>query len=326
MLPWLHYAVVCPASRRRITLMHSRFAVSLACGSVASLFSCTFPAYHVEDLSALAGLGGAISAGGAGQGASAGYPGGAGGIGGASEGGACNPDSAPEANCVCHTHDAHDYWFCFIPQDFAEAESRCAAKGMRLIQVSSAAEDGWIYSTAKTLSYGEYYLGTTDASSPDDWSWLAGGQFWTGLANGTAAAYVNWRGGEPNGSGDCAMVLEGQSPATLRIRAAGSAPLELMASQSPEKSVHGLGSSSVHRDPRIVGEDRGTAEGGVHRSPARIWAFEIASRLDGSLRFYCATSSTPNVPSSNGRPHAPAVRPSNTRTGCGAEIPAKSEK
>ncbi len=29
---------------------------------------------------------------------------------------------------------------------------------------------------------------------------------------------------------------------------------------------------SVHRDPRIVGEDRGTARGAVHRSPARIWA------------------------------------------------------
>jgi hypothetical protein len=29
---------------------------------------------------------------------------------------------------------------------------------------------------------------------------------------------------------------------------------------------------SVHRDPREDGEDRGTAPGAVHRSPARIWA------------------------------------------------------
>jgi hypothetical protein len=29
---------------------------------------------------------------------------------------------------------------------------------------------------------------------------------------------------------------------------------------------------SVHRDPRIVGEDRGMTVGAVHRSPARIWA------------------------------------------------------
>jgi hypothetical protein len=29
---------------------------------------------------------------------------------------------------------------------------------------------------------------------------------------------------------------------------------------------------SVQRDPRIVGEDRGTAVVAVHRSPARIWA------------------------------------------------------
>jgi hypothetical protein len=31
-------------------------------------------------------------------------------------------------------------------------------------------------------------------------------------------------------------------------------------------------SVSVHRDPRIVGEDRGMTVGAVHRSPARIWA------------------------------------------------------
>lgn len=116
---------------------------------------------------------------------------------------------APEQNCVCHTHDSHDYWFCLLPQEFAEAQSRCAAKGLHLIQVSSAAEDGWIYDTAATLSFGEYFLGTTDATSPDDWAWLAGDQFWVGAANGTAAAYVNWMSGEPDGDGECAVVEEG---------------------------------------------------------------------------------------------------------------------
>ena len=57
---------------------------------------------------------------------------------------------------------------------------------------------------------GEYFLGATDATTPDEWSWVAGGKLWSGLANGTAYGFTNWSPNEPNGSGDC-LVEQGNA-------------------------------------------------------------------------------------------------------------------
>jgi hypothetical protein len=40
---------------------------------------------------------------------------------------------------------------------------------------------------------------------------LAGGTFWTGVANGTASGYAHWNSNEPNASGDCIVVQTGLS-------------------------------------------------------------------------------------------------------------------
>jgi hypothetical protein len=143
-----------------------------------------------------AGGGAGGKAGGGGGGASAGSGGGA---------AACS-GTKPESNCVCHTNNAHDYWFCPTPRTFAVGESNCVSANLHMVKIASAAEDKWVNDTANAASFGEYYLGSTDASTPNTWAWLAGGTFWTGVANGTASGYAHWNTGEPNASGDCLVM------------------------------------------------------------------------------------------------------------------------
>ena len=148
---------------------------------------------------------GAAGKGGTAAGGSAGSM--AGGSSAGSGGGAAACSGAkPESNCVCHSNSNHDYWFCPTARDFADAESKCVGAGLHLVKISSATEDKWVNDTANAATFGEYYLGSTDASTPNTWTWLAGGTFWTGLANGTASGYAHWGPNQPDGSGDCLVV------------------------------------------------------------------------------------------------------------------------
>ncbi|HEY1534099.1 MAG TPA: lectin-like protein [Polyangiaceae bacterium] len=160
---------------------------------------------------------GGSSAGGATAGASSGGKGGtaAGGSAGSMAGGssagsggaaaACS-GAKPESNCVCHSNSNHDYWFCPTARSFDDGESHCTGAGLHLVKVASAAEDKWVNDTANAATFGEYYLGGTDASTPNTWTWLAGGTFWTGLANGTVTGYAHWGANQPDGSGTCVVV------------------------------------------------------------------------------------------------------------------------
>lgn len=108
-------------------------------------------------------------------------------------------------------HDAHDYWFCPTFLTLGAAEAKCKAVSMHLPKVETKAEDDWLFATAAQSSLGEYFLGATDATTPDEWSWLAGGKLWSGQADGTAYGYANWSSNEPNGSGDC-LVVQSNGP------------------------------------------------------------------------------------------------------------------
>ena len=143
------------------------------------------------------------SGGGAGKGGAAGS-GGNGGSGGS--GPAACSSSSPDATCTCVAHDDHDYWFCTTFLTFTSAESKCTAVGMHLPKVETAGEDSFLRTTCNDKTMGEYYLGATDASSQNSWSWLAGGKLWEGVANGTASGYTHWNSNEPNASGDCLVV------------------------------------------------------------------------------------------------------------------------
>ncbi len=116
--------------------------------------------------------------------------------------------SSPHASCTCHAYGGHDYWFCTTKAVFDVAEGNCVSAGMHLMKVTSGPEDTWIYDTG-FATLGEYWLGSSDESTPDTWTWLWGGTFWTGTANGTAGGYEHWNDNEPNASGECAMVQTG---------------------------------------------------------------------------------------------------------------------
>jgi hypothetical protein len=131
---------------------------------------------------------------------------GAGGSGGAPA--ECSTNS-PHSSCTCHVRDGHDYWFCTEKTGFTGAEGLCEDVGLHLVRVDDADEDGWLYTTGYA-SLGEYWLGSSDASTPDTWNWLWGNTtFWTGTSSGTASGYENWNGGEPNASGECLVVQTG---------------------------------------------------------------------------------------------------------------------
>lgn len=118
---------------------------------------------------------------------------------------------APDATCTCVAHDAHDYWFCTTFLGFTAAEAKCTARGMHLPKVETQAEDAWLFAMCAEKSMGEYFLGGSDADVPDTWTWLQGGTFWQGVADGTAMGYTNWNSNEPNDSGDC-LVVQSNGP------------------------------------------------------------------------------------------------------------------
>lgn len=119
--------------------------------------------------------------------------------------------AAPDIGCTCELYNAHEYWFCNQYLTFAAAENKCKSVKMHLPKIETQAEDDWLFAAAQAYLLGEYFLGATDASTPDEWSWLAGGKFWSGVADGTATGYAHWSANEPNASGDC-LVVQGNGP------------------------------------------------------------------------------------------------------------------
>lgn len=124
--------------------------------------------------------------------------------------------ASPDVGCSCEPHGAHEYWFCSQYLTFAAAENRCKSVTMHLPKIETQAEDDWLFAAAQAHTLGEYFLGATDATTPDVWSWLAGGTFWMGIADGTASGYAHWSPNEPNASGDC-LVVQANGPWDDRI-------------------------------------------------------------------------------------------------------------
>jgi hypothetical protein len=157
---------------------------------------------------------GAATAGGeSGAGAAQGGASGASGQAAGGAGGAAAEclSAAPDVGCDCQLYAAHDYWFCSSYLSFTASENKCKSVGMHLPKIETQAEDAWLYAMAQSHSLGEYYLGSTDAATPNEWSWLAGGKLWSGVADGTAYGYTHFSANEPNASGDC-LVVQSNGP------------------------------------------------------------------------------------------------------------------
>jgi hypothetical protein len=154
---------------------------------------------------------GGSSAGGA-SGAAGGRGGAVGGAGGAMIGGG----GVSGASCPTDTFGGHTYAFCVGPLSWADAQTDCLAKGMRLVRIDDSAENDWVVSMAfagigSVSSIYWSWIGATDVAVTGEWRWTDGALFWLGNMNGSAQGglYNDWVAASPgNGTSSQCGILE----------------------------------------------------------------------------------------------------------------------
>ncbi|HTI68675.1 MAG TPA: FG-GAP-like repeat-containing protein, partial [Candidatus Limnocylindria bacterium] len=83
----------------------------------------------------------------------------------------------------------HSYFVTDSSSDWATAEGRAVAAGGHLVDITSAAENSWIFQNFNP--YGDLWIGLRYASGGAGFAWSSGIPF----------SYSNWNGGEPNNAG-----------------------------------------------------------------------------------------------------------------------------
>ena len=180
-----------------------------ACGRIGYAPLSDFADGSAAGASGVAGSG---IGGSGGLGGSGGVTGG--GAGGGAAGGGGNAGAAGAA-CPTASFGGHSYAICEGPLSWTDAQTDCAAKGMRLARIDDAAENTWVHDTAFAgmtgLSTSWPWIGGSDQAVLGEWRWSDGTLFWLGSGNGAAQSglYTNWVAGSPASSGpatDCAIL------------------------------------------------------------------------------------------------------------------------
>ena len=101
-------------------------------------------------------------------------------------------DEGPDCD-PCRTRVRGETTYLVCPQavTFDAAEADCQARGASLVVVDDAAENSWLYATARRIQYQRYWIGLTHRERVGDWRWL----------DGRKPAFTAWTRGEPNHSG-----------------------------------------------------------------------------------------------------------------------------
>jgi len=101
----------------------------------------------------------------------------------------CDALSLP---CSQQTFNGRTYLFCNTAQTWDNAQKACAAQGLQLTTINSAAENTWVAQQAKAINSGtNWYLGLNDRKNEGTYIW----------ADGASLSYLNWAAGEPNDPG-----------------------------------------------------------------------------------------------------------------------------
>jgi hypothetical protein len=158
------------------------------------------------------GTGGGGASGTGGGGAAGGMGGAAGAAGGPFIGGG----GASGALCTANTYGGHTYAFCAGTLSWANAQTDCMAKGMRLVRIDDSAENTWVQSIAfagisSVASIYWPWIGATDVAVTGEWRWTDGALFWLGNMNGSAQGglYNDWVAASPgNGTSSQCGILE----------------------------------------------------------------------------------------------------------------------
>jgi hypothetical protein len=132
-------------------------------------------------------------------------------------GGGTPPDSAL---CVQASYGGHDYLLCPELRTWFDANSGCAAIGMRLVRVDDPNENQWLFENVLVPGGrdSQIWLGARDVPTEGEWRWTDGEVFWLestdSIRNGLFAAWY-WR--EPNDTAasadeDCASMETSPAP------------------------------------------------------------------------------------------------------------------
>ena len=123
---------------------------------------------------------------------------------------------ATGASCPADTFGGHTYAFCVGPLAWADAQTDCMAKGMRLVRIDDSTENAWVQSIAfagiaSVASVYWSWIGATDVAVAGEWRWTDGTLFWLGNMNGAAQGglYADWAAGSPGNGGsssDCGIL------------------------------------------------------------------------------------------------------------------------
>jgi hypothetical protein len=162
------------------------------------------------------GAGGTARGGAAGGGAGGAAGGGTGGAAGAAGGAVIGGGGMSGASCPADTFGGHTYAFCVGPLSWADAQTDCMAKGMRLVRIDDSAENDWVQSIAfagisSVSSIYWPWIGATDVAVQGEWRWTDGALFWLGNMNGAAQGglYSDWVAASPgNGTSSECGILE----------------------------------------------------------------------------------------------------------------------
>lgn len=83
----------------------------------------------------------------------------------------------------------HRYQIMTGADTWEDAADLCIRSGGHLADISSAAENAFLYAIMKSSGLYEAYFGLTDAAKESQWKWNSG----------ATITYTNWHDGEPNG-------------------------------------------------------------------------------------------------------------------------------
>ena len=104
--------------------------------------------------------------------------------------------------CVVVENEGRVYHFCEdLP--WVEAARACRERGMHLVTIDDAAEDGWLTAVALTLGGNNWWMGFNDRATEGVW-------VWDGPPSSTP--YLDWAVGQPDdfdGAEDCGEFIDG---------------------------------------------------------------------------------------------------------------------
>jgi len=102
-------------------------------------------------------------------------------------------------SCVHFAYTGHDYWFCNKSGDWGTARAACIILGTDLAVIGDDAENGFVHTSALSLTKSDVLIGHTDSKDEGQWLGVDG-----------KAKYTHWDDWQPDNwfGEDCAVMRD----------------------------------------------------------------------------------------------------------------------